>query len=89
MLYVLLFFCGVLVAMVISAVWMHEKSYSIPKIAPDPMEQRVADIKNRIKAVQEKFKSPTLKEIEKQSTQQHRNAEMDEMRRKLMPKSVS
>ena len=89
MLYVILFFCGMLVAMVIGVIWIHEQSYNVPDIPPHPMEQRVTDIKNRIEAMQMKFKSPTLKEIEKQSTQITRKTELDDMRRKLMPKSVS
>ena len=30
------------------SVYAHEKSYDIPKIEPDPMEDRVADLKYRI-----------------------------------------
>jgi len=57
MLYVILFFCVILLGMVIGVVWVHEQSYKVPHIPPDPMEQRVADIKERIFIQQKKINS--------------------------------
>lgn len=88
MLYVILFLCLPLVGLILALAWMHDQTYKEPYIEPDPMEKRVEELKNRIHTQQMRIKAPTLKQIEKQSNV--RNTELDEMRKKLMPKkSVS
>jgi len=75
------------------SVYAHEKSYNIPKIEPDPMEDRVADLKYRIyrqqmKSEQEKNvrvqENKTIKEV----INEDKRKEMSDLRAKLIPKKL-
>ena len=55
MLYLIIISCIIMIAMMVFAVYAHDKSYEVPHIDPDPMEFRVQNIKTRIDEVERKI----------------------------------
>ncbi len=55
MLYLILFFCGILFTMAVVSIWMHEKSYDIPKIPTTLSEEKVDQLKYRIYKAQQRL----------------------------------
>ena len=55
MLYLIIISCIIMIAMMVFAVYAHDKSYEVPHIDPDPMEFRVQNIKTRIDKVERKI----------------------------------
>ena len=55
MLYLIIISCIIMIAMMVFAVYAHDKSYDVPHIDPDPMEFRVQNIKTRIDEVERKI----------------------------------
>ena len=51
-----------MIAMMVFAVYAHDKSYDVPHIDPDPMEFRVQNIKTRIDEVERKIERHKHKE---------------------------
>ena len=96
MLFLIIISCIAMVGMAGFSIYAHEKSYSKPYIAPDPMELRVQDLKSRITRMQRERsgKELTIKQIVTPTTEHEdqtrkdisKQEEMSDLRAKLMPK---
>ena len=48
MLTAIIIYCILLICLLVGIIYIHEKPYDEPDIEPDPMEDRIAEIKYRI-----------------------------------------
>lgn len=82
-----------MIAMMVFAVYAHDKSYNVPHIDPDPMEFRVKNIKARIDEMETRLnlkdKKPKLHEIRQVKHEEEIMSESQQLRRLLLKGSVS